>query len=175
VFAGEEAHMTAKSLGVVASVLLSMVHGSAICAQAEVQGSPAAVFRATGSYLDWAPLVEAESIVLALADSAGEVRTITFGPGELPVLSLVDTEGQPLPDGGYMWELRLARARSPELRRAMTAAERQGDYRQLARLARLNEPLVQSGYFTLENGLVITPTTSGGAEEESKAASAEWP
>ena len=103
--------------------------------------APVALVSASRGFVEWAPQVDAESIVLALADPYGLVRTIQFGAGEAPVLSLFDIQGAPLPDGTYTWELRVT--------------------------PRLGLPLVQAGHFTIRNGDLVPSDLSEQPERPS--------
>ncbi|HWM93499.1 MAG TPA: tail fiber domain-containing protein [Thermoanaerobaculia bacterium] len=73
-----------------------------------VADDPVALVKAGRGLLEWIPLVETGSATLTLADPRGEVRTVRFGPGATPALSLFDAQGASLPDGSYTWELRSA-------------------------------------------------------------------
>lgn len=95
---------------------------------------PIAALRAGTGVVEWAPLVEADQIVLTVADPKGLVRTFRFAAGEAPALSLFDERGAALPDGTYTWELRVQ-----------------------PRGNRITSPLFQSGHFTLADGRIIAP------------------
>lgn len=111
--------------------------------------TPAALVNASRGFVEWTPQVDAESIVLALADPQGLVRTIHFGAGEAPVLSLFDTQDAPLPDGTYTWELRVT--------------------------PRLGARLVQSGHFTIHNGDLVSPDLSEQPESPSRRGNSPAP
>lgn len=101
-------------------------------------GAPeVATLHAGPALLEWTPLRESESIVLAVSDPQGVVRTFQFRAGEAPALSLFDDRGAALPDGTYTWELRAT-----------------------PRLGRAAAPLVQSGTFTLSGGHLVAPDLS---------------
>jgi hypothetical protein len=125
-----------------ASLFLFCVLGGSIAVpvlaatEANESSRAVALVSAGSNYLEWRPLVEAESITLSLADPQGLVRTFQFGPGTAPTLSFFDPKGMPLPDGLYTWELRV----TPRVGRAA--------------------PLVQSGYFTLADGRLLTSDLS---------------
>src|SRR5262245_47219720 len=137
------------------TVLLGGLHAFAAVCTAEPP--PIAIFNAERGLLQWTPLVDSQSMVLALADPAGVVRTLRFAPGETATLSPFDANGSPLPDGTYTWEIRLTRRLGARLERAIEEARLRGDESALARLDRLSAPLVQSGHFTLAGGSVVAP------------------
>jgi hypothetical protein len=85
-------------------------------------------------FLEWTTAVDHEGISLAVADPYAQVRTFSFTAGEAPVFSLVDARGVPLADGTYTWELRLIPRRG----------------------ANPGGSLVQSGYFTIAEGGVVS-------------------
>lgn len=121
--------------------LLSMLIGGLDASTASGAEAPptVALVSAGRNLLEWTPVVDFESITLALADPQGLVRFHRFGPGEAPILSLFDAQGLPLPDGTYTWELRVTPRPN------------------IGRPAAL---LVQSGYFTISNGNLVAPDLS---------------
>ena len=133
--------------------LLSMFCGTSLSLAAAAE--PATIARVTSNrqLIEWTPVVEAESFVLALSDPRGRVRTYRFGAGKLPTLSLFDSKGAPLPDGTYTWELRALPPLGANLER-----ESESDRRPA-------RPLVQSGYFSLSNGGLVDPDQAEPPEE----------
>jgi hypothetical protein len=121
-------------------LLLSVLGGLAApllsSADAAESSRTVALVSAGRNLLEWTPLIDFESITLALADPRGLVRTHHFNPGEAPVLSLFDAQGLPLPDGTYTWELRVT--------------PRPG-------AGGVTAPGVQSGYFTISGGALVSP------------------
>lgn len=114
-----------------ATGLLVAVLSTVALANAAEPAPPVAVLSAGRGLLEWIPLVESEEMTLALADPRGVVRTHLFSQGSALALSLFDTQGAPLPDGTYTWELRAT--------------------------PRGSAPLVQSGYFTISGGHLVAP------------------
>jgi hypothetical protein len=116
----------------------------------------AALVNAGSGLLEWAPLVDSESITLTLADPQGRVRTFHFGPGEAPALSLFDAQGMPLPDGTYTWELRATPRLSADLKQ-------------------VSAPLVQSGHFTLAGGALVAPDIVERPERQTRQGTSQTP
>lgn len=58
------------------------------------------------SRVEWIPAVDVESWTLTLAGPRDFLLRRQFEAGEVPFLSLSDSEGNRLSDGGYAWELR---------------------------------------------------------------------
>jgi hypothetical protein len=111
--------------------------------------------------LDWRPQVDYERLVLTISGPGDLFIRHEFEAGKAPFLSLFDSEGQRLPDGGYNWELRGApkidALTKEKLSRAREASEK--DSRKSWEAPRLpGQPLVQSGHFSIREGsFVATP------------------
>lgn len=106
----------------------------------------AALVSVSPGLLQWSPLVESGGLTLTLANPEGEIHIHHFSQGEAPALSLFDTQGAPLLDGTYTWELRLTPDGSA--------------------------PLVQSGYFTISGGKLVAPDLAEPPAEKLRVATA---
>ena len=81
--------------------LLSILLGSSIQPAATAEPATIALVHENRQLIEWTPVVEAETFVLALSDPWGRVRTYRFGARKLPTLSLFDSKDVSLPDGTY--------------------------------------------------------------------------
>jgi len=87
--------------------------------------------------IDWLPEGDYESLVLTVAGPGDLFIRQESGLGQRPFLGLVDSKGEPLPDGIYSYELR-----GLPLRVEGKLQERR---------------LVQSGYFSIREGSFVDP------------------
>jgi hypothetical protein len=112
---------------------------------------------ATG--VEWVPVATGyDRLVLRVSGPGGLVVSQDFKAGSNPALSLYDAHGQPLPDGGYTWELTVVPRVDPALARQMAAARKAGDDNAAAALQRtagLASPLVESGHFAIAGGALV--------------------
>ncbi len=86
--------------------------------------------------LSWQPAIDYRAATLVVAGADGIVARRQLGAGEPIAFVPVDGDGQPLADGWYRWELRLAKALEPAVAEALQAAEEAGDdagYRRIVR------------------------------------------
>ncbi|MBN2003427.1 MAG: tail fiber domain-containing protein [Anaerolineae bacterium] len=76
-----------------------------------------------------------------------------------PAFAPYDSQGQPYPDGGYTYELRLYPQLSPELTAILEATpveEREALIAELQQSSMLPENIILSGYFTIQAGSIVT-------------------
>lgn len=96
---------------------------------------------------------------LTVVGPDGEVFTSEFQSGNAPEFRLSDKKGERLPDGQYIYELRLTPIFAAGVKDALKAAREKGNerevQRELKRRGQLPSALVQSGGFQVVNGTVI--------------------
>lgn len=135
----------------------------------------------------WKISAEYSSLVLTVSTPDGEVIRQEFKSGELPAFKLAGENGAALPDGQYLYELRLipnlpsdvmealAASREREEQAAARELESGGDsrdksdsaatLRELRKSGKLPNELVHNGAFTIEKGVAFM----GGSADSAKA------
>ena len=133
-------------------------------------GGPVAAVSVEPTRIEWQPLVSYAGLVLTVSGPDGLFLREEFGAGSVPSF-----ESSSRPDGSYTYELRVIPVIDPETRQALDAARESGDssaVEQLQREGKLpQQPLVQSGYFSIEGGAIVM----GGATEEPAVQSLDEP
>jgi len=153
--------------------IMSMVFTLA-CVQVSVFGQSAdeknkiASVAAGGEGVRWDISVPYAAVTVSISAPNGKVYSKEFRTGSLPTLALVDRKGMRLPDGQYSYELRLTPAIPSDVKKELAAAREKGedamdDAEGRARASLPSYPLVQSGSFSVQRGIVI----AGGAVESS--------
>ena len=100
-------------------------------------------------------------MILTVASPDGQVFRREFKAGSAAaIFSISDLNGERLPDGVYTYELRLAPQLSSGVKEALAAARAKGTDEEVSRDMRKrgvlpSQPLVQSGSFSILNGVVI--------------------
>jgi hypothetical protein len=117
-------------------------------------------FHAGAGGVTWQPLIPFDHGVLVVSGPEGVVFHQAFGPGPALAFDPLAQPGGGLPDGVYVWEVRLGRpsAVSPHLRaRAQAARGPGGDAAAEAALglALRRATQVQSGAFHIEAGMLV--------------------
>ena len=107
------------------------------------------------------------AVTLTVLAPDGQSFIKEFQAGSIPEFKLAESKEERLPDGQYVYELRVTPIISAEVRDTLKAARAQGNgaevQRELRKRGQLpSHPLVQSGGFQVINGSVIVP----GAFEE---------
>lgn len=107
-------------------------------------------------------------ITITIAAPDGQVLTRELKTGSSAEFRLTDKKGERLPDGQYTYELRIAPVLSSDVKDTLAAARQKGNDEEVVRDLRKRgvlpaQGLVQSGSFSVVNGLVVLP----GAVEES--------
>ena len=118
--------------------------------------NPIAEVNISPTRVDWVPAVDAERWVLTVLGPGDFFLRRQFEAGKTPFLSLLDTEGNRLPDGSYSWELRGIQERETE------APEPPSRHRETGKT--FNAPqapeLELSSYLTIRDGsFVAVPST----------------
>lgn len=126
-----------------------------------------ASFAAHGDRLEWSPRVEARHGCRVTLSGPGVDVSRTFKGGERPALSLFVRDGQPLPDGTYVWEITLA----GEPREAAGDPYNGRDARPTKAAARRPDGrrLTQGGSFTVLDGRVLDTSLRETPEVKSEA------
>jgi len=127
-----------------------------------------------GSSVRWDVAAPHAAVTLSVLTPDGQVFTKEFPAGTDPEFRLVDSKGERLPDGQYVYELRLTpvipaevKAKLVEARAKGNADEVQRDLRKRGMLP--SRPQVQSGGFAVLNGMAIV---AGAASEGGRPARA---
>lgn len=131
---------------------------------------PVAAVSVGPTRIEWQPLVSYAGLVLTVSGPDDLYLREESGAGSVPSFDSSDH-----PNGSYTYELRVVPAIDPETRQALDAARESGDssaVEQLQRQGKLpQQPLVQSGYFSIEGGAIVM----GGATEEPAVQSLDEP
>jgi hypothetical protein len=102
------------------------------------------------------------AVTLTVLAPDGQSFTKEFQAGNVVEFKLTDSKGERLPDGQYVYELRVTPIISSEVRdtlRAARASDKGAEVqREMRRRGQIpSHPLVQSGGFQVVNGSIITP------------------
>jgi hypothetical protein len=124
---------------------------------------------ADSSEVRWQPAVEYDHIILTVSTPAGAVLRREFQSGVAPSLKLIDDKGLNLPDGHYVYELRVVPKLSRETRKALAASREKGNTEEVMRELQKGgqlpaEVAVQSGAFMIQNGAAIAGSPEDAAE-----------
>ena len=119
-----------------------------------------------GSSVRWDVAGPHVAVTLTVSAPDGQVFSKEFPAGASPEFRLVDADGERLPDGQYVYELRLTPIIAKEVKEKLKEAREKGNADELQRELRRRGALpsraqVQSGGFVVVNGAVIV----GGATE----------
>ena len=109
------------------------------------------------------------AVTLTVLAPDGQSFTKEFQAGNVVEFKLTDSKGERLPDGQYVYELRVTPIIASEVREALRAARASDKgaevQREMRRRGQIpSHPLVQSGGFQVVNGSIVTP----GAVEENR-------
>lgn len=109
------------------------------------------------------------SATLTVIGPDDEVFTSEFQGGNAPEFRLTNKKGERLPDGQYIYELRLTPVFAAGVKDALKTAREKGNEKEVQRELRKrgqlpSQPLVQSGSFQVVNGTIIV----AGASEEGR-------
>jgi len=120
-----------------------------------------------GSSVRWDVAGPHAAVTLTVSSPDGQVFSKEFSAGTAPEFRLIDANGEKLPDGQYIYELRLTPIISAEVREKLAAARLKGNADQLQRELRKSGVLpsrvaVQSGGFLVVNGVATVAGASEG-------------
>lgn len=121
----------------------------------------------------WEVSVPHTAVTLTVSAPDGRVFRKEFSAGDPPAFSIFDKKNGKLPDGNYIYELRLTPVLLPELKKELEAARLKSDaaLEEVQRRVRAQlptYPLVQSGAFSILQGAVVV---AGEVEPDSSQAS----
>ncbi|MET0623152.1 MAG: tail fiber domain-containing protein [Pyrinomonadaceae bacterium] len=125
-----------------------------------------AAVASAASGVRWAVSVPHAGTTLTVVAPDGEVFRKEFKAGVAPSFDLTDAQGARLPDGQYVYELRLTPVLTAAAKKELAASRERGNSDAVGRDLRRRgllpaQPLVQSGAFAVIDGAVVV----GGAEE----------
>lgn len=154
-----------KTFVVVVFASLVLVCLQTVAVQAQKLGN----ISSRGSSVRWEVAAQNAGLTLTISAPDGQVYQKEFPAGSSPEFSLSDNEGNRLPDGQYTYEIRLNPVLASGVREELAAARRKGDDAKVERDLRKrgllpSKPSVESGSFTIQNGMVIV----AGAVEDSR-------
>jgi hypothetical protein len=117
----------------------------------------------------WQPQVEYARLILTVSIPGGEVVRQEFEAGAHPSFKVIDKKGFNLPDGQYVYELRVVPNFSKEVKKALAASREKGNSDEVMRDLQSRGQLpatvtVQSGSFRIEKGMVFTGAPEEGIE-----------
>src|SRR6185295_5701290 len=114
------------------------------------------------------------AVTLSVSTPDGQVITKEFAAGNAPEFRLIDANGERLPDGQYIYELRLTPIIAKEVKEKLKAAREKGNADEVQRELKKRGALpsrtqVQSGSFAVVNGMVIVAGASEGSKRPTQA------
>ena len=121
-----------------------------------------------GSSVRWDVSGPHAAVTLTVSSPDGQVFSKEFASGVAPEFRLTDAKGERLPDGQYIYELRLTPNISADVKEKLKAARAKGNADEVQRELRKQGALplraaVQSGGFMVVNGVAIIAGASEGA------------
>jgi hypothetical protein len=111
---------------------------------------PVAEVMVGSSGISWMPKVNYSKLILNISKPDGTIFSKTFAGGTAPYVSLSDLLGNQYTDGSYTYELCVVPSPGNKVRR-------DDGFPGLARESRVQEALTQTGYFTVQDGMILTP------------------
>lgn len=154
-----------KPLPSVLCLVFVILSGNAVLAQSADQF---AAVTGLGSSVRWDVAGPHAAVTLTVSSPDGQVFTKEFGAGNSPEFRLVDANGERLPDGQYIYELRLTPVIAKETKEKLKEARIKGNSDEVARDLRKKGAIpsrapVQHGSFSVVNGVIIVAGASEGA------------
>jgi hypothetical protein len=132
-------------------VVVSFIAGTGLTLTAqEFDNKPVADELIGSGGITWVPKINYAQLVLTISRPDGTVFSKTFDSGTAPYVSLSDLLESQYIDGSYTYELRAVSFAGNKIRR-------DNGFPGLSRETRVQEPLTQTGYFTVRDGMIITP------------------
>ncbi len=150
-------------------VVLAVCFSATALAQSANKVESVAAVAADRGEVRWQPQVEYGRLILTVSAPGGEVFRKEFEAGTTPSFKLTDREGYNLPDGSYVYELRVIPNLSREVRKALAASREKGNSSEVVQELQKSGQLpttitVQSGSFLIEKGAVLTGSPEDGVE-----------
>lgn len=155
--------------------VLCFVFLTACCTTALAQSTENQVASMTGlgSSVRWEVAGPHAAVTLTVAGPDGQVFSKEFAAGTPPEFRL-DVKGERLPDGQYIYELRVTPIIGTDVKGKLKAAREKGNADEVQRDlvkrgALLSRPPVQSGSFAVVNGTIIVAGASEGGRQDRAA------
>jgi len=150
-----------KHLPLILCVVFVITCCSAVWAQSS-EDRPFAAVTGMGSSVRWDVAGPHAAVTLTVSTPDGQVISKEFAAGNSPEFRLIDTNGERLPDGQYVYELRLTPIIAKEVKDKLKTAREKGNSDEVQRDFKKrgvlpSRPQVQSGSFTVTNGSVLVP------------------
>src|SRR6185436_6455791 len=95
-----------------------------------------ATMSASGSNVRWEMGAAYSSLTMTVSAPDGRVFRKEFKAGAAPEFTIIDAQGERLPDGQYIYELRMTPSLSPEAKEALAAARGKDDDAESVRATR---------------------------------------
>ena len=155
------------ALGIFTALVLACL-GTAALGQTpsqEAKETKLANMTAQGAGVRWDMSAPYSTLTMTVSAPDGRVFQKEFRAGASPEFALTDKQGEKLPDGQYIYELRLTPVLSPAAKESLAKARGNDDDPEDVRATRKRATppaIVQSGAFSILNGAVIV----AGAQEE---------
>jgi hypothetical protein len=99
------------------------------------------------SGISWAPRVSYSRLVLTISRPDGTIFSTSFDSGKTPYVDLGSILGSSFSEGSYTYELRVTPSGAQKFRHEHKAAEGGQNHK----------ALIQSGYFVIQGGAIVTP------------------
>lgn len=134
--------------------------GARALGQDAAGGNSIAAVASAASSVRWAVSTPHAGATLTVVAPDGEVFRKEFKAGVAPSFDLTDAQGAPLPDGHYVYELRLTPVLTAAAKKELAASRERGDGDAAGRSLRRRgllpaKPLVRSGAFAVVNGAAV--------------------
>ena len=148
--------------------LFVLASGSTALAQSTDDRNQFAAITGMGSSVRWDVAGPHAAVTLTVSSPDGQVFTKEFASGVAPEFRLTDAKGERLPDGQYIYELRLTPIIAADVKEKLVAARAKGNADEVQRDLRKRGALptrvaVQSGGFMVVNGIAVVAGASEGA------------
>jgi hypothetical protein len=132
------------------SMLVLCIMGTLHAAANTPDFKPVADEMIGSSGITWMPKINYAQLVITVNRPDGTVFSKTFSAGSTPYIDLSGIYGEGMVDGLYSYELTAVHAHARGVRKS---PERAGIVKEYARH---REPVVQTGYFSVREGMIVT-------------------
>jgi hypothetical protein len=129
----------------------------------EAVSRPVAEAMVSSSGISWMPKVNYTKLILTISRPDGTVFSKTFASGASPYVNLADLMESQTIDGSYTYELCAVPFTGKNVRR-------DDGFSAFSKQTKAKEALTQTGYFTVRDGMIITP---GAIEPENVISTAQ--
>jgi len=114
---------------------------------------------AGGTQVEWQIGVDSEKILLSVSGPDGTVYEKVFPAGKNPVMRMQDGPNKTLPDGSYMYQLRVVPRISDDVKKKLSDARAKNDDAEVSNIlhtAGIGNTVVQSGAFLIKGGMMVS-------------------